>query len=318
MATNYKELHEKALHIAGEYLKREAELIGVLQDLDRTKTHLQYQMPSLFAYATKLLQLSESVALTLIGIARKSAQIPELKTAIEEKKITVTNARRIVPVLNAENKNEWLEKAATLTQVKLEKELAKSFPQQAAPARVRYKNESLGRLETDLSLRTLEKLKRVQEILSQKKKAHVDAAMALDVVLDEFIEKHDPVKKAERAVQRMPMQAKASVGTEPVARPVQAKSSIHSKPAKRSPAAAAKRMPIDAATKHQVNLRDTTQCAHRNSDGTRCEAKHWLHVHHIKEVSQGGTNDLSNLKTLCFAHHKIAHLDQSRLQPMFW
>ena len=283
MTTKHEALHEKALHIAGEYLRREAELISILQDLDRAKTHLHYQMPSLFAYATKLLKLSESVALTLIGIARKSTLVPELKTAIEEKKITLTNARRIVPVLNAENKNEWLEKAATLTQAKLEQELAKTFPQQAVPARVRYKNDSLGRLEIDLPLSTLEKLKRAQEILNQKKKAHVDAAAALDAALEEFIARHDPLEKAKRAA------------------------------ARRAPEMA-KRTPIDAATKHQVTARDTAQCVYLNPDGTRCEAKHWLHVHHIKEVSRGGTNDFTNLTTLCSAHHKIAHLISSNEQ----
>ena len=295
MTTKHQELHEKALYIAGEYLRREAELISILQDLDRARTHLHYQMPSLFSYATKRLKLSESVALTLIGIARKSTQVPELKTAIEEKKITITNARRIVPVLNAANKDEWLRKAATLTQVKLEQELAKSFPQQAAPVRVRYKNESLGRLEIDLSLRTLEKLKRVQEILSQKKKTHADAATALDVALDEFIAKHDPLEKAKRAIKRK--------ATEPVARPVVITNST-----------SANRVSFDAATKHQVAMRDAAQCAHRNLDGTRCTARHWLHIHHIKEVARGGTNDLTNLKTLCFGHHKITHLTQAQMR----
>lgn len=296
MAPNHKELHEKALYIAGEYLRLEAELIGVLQELDKAKTHLYYQMPSLFAYATKVLKLSEPVSLTLIGIARKSAQIPELKIAIEENKITITNARRITPILNTANKNEWLEKAATLTQVKLEQELAKSFPQQAAPTRVRYKNESLGRLEIDLSLRTLEKIKRVQEILSQKKRSHIDAATAFDVALDEFITKHDPLEKAKRAVERKVTQKT----DEPVARPV----------------TITKRIPIDAATKHQLTTRDSAQCAHINLDATRCTARRWLHVHHVKEVAQGGTNNLANLTTLCFAHHKIVHQKHERFQEL--
>ena len=32
-----------------------------------------------------------------------------------------------------------------------------------------------------------------------------------------------------------------------------------------------------------------------------------LVVHHIKRRSQGGTNDLSNLKVLCKGHHKMIH-----------
>src|SRR4051794_37978956 len=108
MNTFQQSLHEKAIFIAGEYLRREAELIGILQELERNKTYRQFEMPSLYAYATKLLKLSDAVAITLINIARKSVEVPELKAALESKKITITNARRIAPIINAANKSEWL------------------------------------------------------------------------------------------------------------------------------------------------------------------------------------------------------------------
>lgn len=155
----HQQLHEKALYSAREYLRFEAELIGILQELDRNKTYLHFQMPSLFAYTTKLLHLSQHIALTLIGIARKSIQVPELKAAIEEKKITISNARRIAPILNSENKRGWIEKAATLSQAKLECELAKSFPEKPSPTKIKYKTESSVRLEVDLQAKTLEKIK---------------------------------------------------------------------------------------------------------------------------------------------------------------
>lgn len=34
---------------------------------------------------------------------------------------------------------------------------------------------------------------------------------------------------------------------------------------------------------------------------------HDSHCHHILELSEGGTNHPSNLKTLCKKHHKIRH-----------
>src|SRR5687768_12962486 len=118
------QLHEKALYAVGEYLKHEAKLIDILQEIDRHKTYLHFEKPSLFTYATQVLKLGESIALALIAIARKSVQVPELKKALEEKKITISNARRIVPVLTAENQDEWISKAAKLSQVKLDQELA--------------------------------------------------------------------------------------------------------------------------------------------------------------------------------------------------
>ena len=285
MKSIHEQLHEKALHISSEYLRFESQLIGVLQELDRNKTFLHFGQPSLFAYVTKYLKLSESIALTLIGIARKSRQIPELKAAVEEKKISVHNARRIVPILNAENKTEWLEKAATLSQVKLDQELAKSFPDRAAPTKIKYKTEINARLEVDLPTQTLALLKRAQEILAQKNRAHIDVAQALEAVLEEFVKRHDPMKKSERALMRKPVAQ------------IQTTKKLH----------VLRRVPLNATLKHQVTHRDQNQCAHIGRDGVRCQAKQWLDVHHIKEVSQGGTNELQNLKTLCSAHHKFMH-----------
>lgn len=40
---------------------------------------------------------------------------------------------------------------------------------------------------------------------------------------------------------------------------------------------------------------------------SQCKSKSTLHVHHIKPLSQGGTNDLSNLTTLCKRCHTKIH-----------
>jgi predicted restriction endonuclease len=56
-----------------------------------------------------------------------------------------------------------------------------------------------------------------------------------------------------------------------------------------------------------VFLRDEGRCTFVNERGERCGADRYLHVHHIKMVSQGGTNELSNTATLCAAHHDLVH-----------
>jgi 5-methylcytosine-specific restriction endonuclease McrA len=39
----------------------------------------------------------------------------------------------------------------------------------------------------------------------------------------------------------------------------------------------------------------------------RCGNEHKLTIHHIKPVSEGGTNDLSNMALLCDTCHKKVH-----------
>ena len=114
-------------------------------------------------------------------------------------------------------------------------------------------------------------------------------AKALETVLEEFVERHDPVRKSERALMRKPVAQ------------TQAVKKLH----------VLRRVALNAALKHQVALRDQNQCTHIDRDGTRCQTKQWLDIHHVKEVVHGGTNELQNLRTLCSAHHKVRHFRQA-------
>jgi hypothetical protein len=67
------------------------------------------------------------------------------------------------------------------------------------------------------------------------------------------------------------------------------------------------RRPLSASEKHAVFLRDEGRCTFVNEQGERCGADRYLHVHHIKMVSHGGTNEPSNTTTLCAAHHDLVH-----------
>jgi 5-methylcytosine-specific restriction endonuclease McrA len=57
----------------------------------------------------------------------------------------------------------------------------------------------------------------------------------------------------------------------------------------------------------------------RKRDGNACR---WcfrittLEVHHVEYRSQGGTNSIYNLITLCQEHHMEAHSDKGRWQPV--
>jgi hypothetical protein len=67
------------------------------------------------------------------------------------------------------------------------------------------------------------------------------------------------------------------------------------------------RRPLSASEKHAVFLRDEGRCTFVNERGERCSNDRYLHVHHIKMVSQGGTNELSNTIVLCSVHHDLVH-----------
>ena len=108
---------------------------------------------------------------------------------------------------------------------------------------------------------------------------------ALDFALEEALKRHDPLRKAARAVGKP---------KKPVS-PLRGKSP---KP--------------PAVIKHEVVLRDNGQCTFVRSDGKRCANERYLELHHQHPRSLGGEHSVSNLVTLCGAHHRDHHKQGGR------
>src|SRR5690348_12525724 len=91
-------LHHKAKDVAVVYRKAETELLTILQELDDLKGYFDLGCKSLFEYAVQELKLSESTSYALIGVARKSKEVPGLKQALEKSEITLSHAKILAPI----------------------------------------------------------------------------------------------------------------------------------------------------------------------------------------------------------------------------
>jgi hypothetical protein len=63
-------------------------------------------------------------------------------------------------------------------------------------------------------------------------------------------------------------------------------------------------------TSRQVPRWLRRQVLHRDGDGCAfpgCEARRFLHIHHIEHWARGGPTDLDNLLTVCTSHHDLIH-----------
>lgn len=163
-------IHGQALEVSGRYKRAEAELVEILQQVEEHRVFIRRGHSSLFSYVTGELGLSESTAYSLITVARKARQVPELKAEIKLGRMTLSNARRVASVLTAENKKEWIQAACELTSRQLEKEIVKVRPQEATRERIFYTSKDRVKLELGLSEREMLKLRRIQDLLSQAKK----------------------------------------------------------------------------------------------------------------------------------------------------
>lgn len=300
------DLHLRALRAARDLKSAEGELVEVIRLVDESKLFSERGHPSLFQYAVSELGLSESTAYAFITVARKSREVPVLARKIREGSITVSQARKIVPVLTKEeDPSEWIEKAAHLSQRRLEKEVATVRPEVRTPERASYVSSSRVKLELGLSEFEMLRLRRVQDLLSQSRKRSVSLEETLAVLAGEYLRRHDPVEKAKRHQVRKGGRDHSEEAPKNPTEPVETLESIPAPAAIRG--VSSTRVPIPASIKHQVYLRDGGRCTQANPDGKRCGRRRWIEIHHILPVSEGGANELSNLATLCSAHHRFVH-----------
>lgn len=269
-----EEIHQKA----NNFKRSEAALLDILIQVDRQRVFEKKGYPSLHVYCVQALQLTDAQAYAFVGVARKSCEVPELRELVSSGEIQLTQARRIVPVLSNGNKEIWLARAKVLSQRELERELIKAYPERVTKERIRPITETRLEMKVFISPEIEQRLKRMQDVLSQKTKNACSMEEVLAFMSSECLERHDPMRKAERA--------KAAL----VARP---------KPETQRT--------IPAAVAHQVVQRDRGQCTFILPNGKRCPSRRWLQRHHKTPWAHGGTHELNNLATVCAAHHRHIH-----------
>jgi HNH endonuclease len=281
-----KAIHHLAIDAGMKYQVVEAEVIECLQQVDRLRVDKALGKSSLLQYAIKYMKLSEPVALQFIAVARKSVKVPALKAAISEGRISTSTANRMVSTVTTENASELISFAEAHTWRETEREIANRNPRAAVPDKVKFLGNGLVQITMTITEEEYKASERVRSVEAQKKQKSPTLGEAYNAANQCYLDKHDPVRKAERA------QTKNSVRTE-------------QKPKK--PNDFNVRILISAAEKHTVSLKDKGGCTHVEKNGVRCNRDRWTHIHHIIPVSEGGTNDPANLTTLCSFHHKLVH-----------
>ncbi|MCB0405683.1 MAG: hypothetical protein KDD51_12950, partial [Bdellovibrionales bacterium] len=275
-------LHTRALECAAKYRKLEGELLDLIQQIDAQKLFRDLGYSSLFTYIVSALKLSESQAFNFINVARKANEVPELKTQILKGKISVSKARKIVPVLTKANQAEWIPKAIALPQKEIERQVADAQPGLRIPERIRPKGKGRTELRCGLSVELEGKLKRAQDLLAKKRRRAVTLEETLEETIGFYLVKNDPVAKEHRqtvARQLRTQKLSSRQPSIPTPRPVPVTKSRH----------------IPAAVRRTVHARDEGRCRHREPDGKRCAAKRWVELHHLRAFSLGGSHEAHNL-----------------------
>jgi len=284
------DLHLKALEAVKHFQKAESSLLKIIQEVDQAKIFLQMGYTNLFLYLTEALKLNEAQAYAYSTVSRKSREVPALQIAVENG-LSLYKAQRIVPVLTKENQEEWISKAKALPKAHLEKAVAEVSP--ATPKRDHFRAVSKNRvrISADVSDEVNEMLKRALVLVSNQKKKNASLEDCLWEVLEMYLERKDPLKKAKRVLEKK-LRAKVS------------KAGLVSIPP--CPGKVIRRQ-IPTEIKHQVLLRDQMKCSFKARTGKACGSERHLEIHHLKPWSIGGDHSPSNLQTLCHSHHQHRH-----------
>ena len=114
-----------------------AELLAHMGEVDRRRLYLQAACPSMFAYCTDVLRMSEAQAYKHIRVARLAREFPAVLPLVHEGRLHLCALVLLAPHLTEENADELMQEAAHKTKRQVEKLVASRFPAPPVPDCVR-------------------------------------------------------------------------------------------------------------------------------------------------------------------------------------
>jgi hypothetical protein len=345
--TSYeKQVHESALRVSSVHDRSEINLVQILQEVEKIKLFKKFDgCGSSFEYATKILKKTPPIAYMLIAVTRKGKEVPALQQAIQEKRITVPMAHRLVSQIRHENAEELISFAESHSYRETEIKLAELSPREAVKEKAQFIAGGLVKVTSIMTIAEFQELERLQSLQAKRNKIQ-NKSQAIVAAIEIAVEKLDPVKRSERAEKRKRRKQKTPAANQTRAGTGQeANVSLEEEGSQHSPSETqygssrplsqdwdsrvsehnkqlvlwAHRVDLSEIettygrknmTANQINAvqrRDQGRCIFECADGHRCGSDRWVQIHHIVEVSRGGSNHPSNLVTLCPLHHDLVH-----------
>lgn len=129
IALSLAEVSDDALiHRLGELVtssrRVEADLIAHVGEVEARRLYAREASPSMFAYCTERLHLSEAEAYARITVARAARRHPALLAMLQDGCLHLSGLVRLLPHLTAENRDRLLERATHKSKRQIEELVA--------------------------------------------------------------------------------------------------------------------------------------------------------------------------------------------------
>ena len=118
------ELLRRLSDLLGRSRRDEADLVAHIGEVDRRRLYAREASPSMFAYCTEVLHLSEAEAYLRIAAARAAREHPLLLTLLADGRLHLTAIAKLAPHLTPENREDILNRAAHRSKREIEELVA--------------------------------------------------------------------------------------------------------------------------------------------------------------------------------------------------
>jgi hypothetical protein len=131
------ELLRRLVDLVRQSRRVESDLVAHIAEVERRRLYAREASPSMFAYCTQVLHLSESEAYARITVARASLEHPMLLDMLAAGRIHLTGIARVAPHLTPENRAQLLERATHKSRRQIEELIADIAPRPDVAALMR-------------------------------------------------------------------------------------------------------------------------------------------------------------------------------------
>jgi 5-methylcytosine-specific restriction endonuclease McrA len=131
------ELLCKLVELLRDSRRTEADLVAHIGEVDKRRLYAREAAPSMFAYCTRVLHLSEAEAYLRIVAARAARRHPVLLTMLAGGRLHLSGIAKLAPHLTPENRDTILSRATHRSKRQIEELIAEICPRPDVPALIR-------------------------------------------------------------------------------------------------------------------------------------------------------------------------------------
>jgi hypothetical protein len=329
------ELLRRLAEILRQSRRVESELVAHVAEVDSRRLYAREASPSMFAYCTDVLHLSEAEAYLRIEVARASRKHPMLLTMLADGRLHLSGIAKLAPHLTRENRDALLERATHRSKRQIEELVAEIAPRPDAPTMMRKLAErklaERGTAPTALPLGpdpvTVPVLLLRPDGVSSPASAPVPPAVVQPLAPARYKVQFTASAELRDKLERLRALMRAAVPdgdlaaiieqavTEKLERLEARRFARTTTPRKGLPETdtSPSSRSIPAGVRRAVRERDGNRCRYMDDQGRRCPERDRLEYHHRHPFGLGGDHSPQNVCLMCRAHNQyLAEHDYGR------